>query len=131
MRSPQVAGGAVVLVVVPTMTVDVVVVVAGQLTQQGMVGSSWILAAGVTVACAPLEGAGGIRYVSRFSRVARSVPLTVMVEPACTRFVPAGLTPGPSADTIADEVIFTAQPARVMVPPSSAPSARSEEEIVR
>ena len=41
-----------------------------------------------------IEGGGGIRYVSKFLSVARSVPLIVMVEPACTAFVPAGSTPG-------------------------------------
>ena len=103
--SPQVPGGAVVLVVVPTTMVEVVVdvvVVAGQFRQQGSVGSSWIVAGGWTTACNPIEGAGAIRYVSRFFSVARNIPLMVMVELARTTLVPAGSVPGPCADTMPD-----------------------------
>src|SRR5262245_7225786 len=56
--SPQMPCGRVLVVVVPPTTVDVVVV-TGQLTQQGRFGSSWIVAAGVTTAREPIAGAGG------------------------------------------------------------------------
>src|SRR5262245_40157664 len=66
-----VVGGTVVVLVelvvevVGRLVVVDVVVVTGQATQHGMLGSCWIVAAGTMVAPV-VTGAGGWRYVSRF-----------------------------------------------------------------
>src|SRR5262245_17527925 len=108
-----------------------VVVVTGHATQHGMLGSCWIVGAGMIVAPV-VTGAGGWRYLSRFWSPAVSVPAIVIVEPACTMFmaVPAMAAPamaaaGPCADSSAFDSTVTVHPERKFCPATKVPSTTS------
>jgi len=112
--------------VVGRLVVVDVVVVTGHATQHGMLGSCWIVGAGMIVAPV-VTGAGGWRYVSRFWSPALSVPAIVIAEPACTMFMaaPAIWSAGPCADSSAFDSTVTVQPERKFCPATNVPSTTS------